>query len=421
MKVLFIANYYPPSNHGLGYMQLCEEVAEGLNGRGHEILILTSSQVSGKDRQRDYPVFRLLSIDPDWDSERPAAEQFFLGRRAREKQALQLFRQILDEHHPEIIFIWHAIGLPKSLLEEAENTENTIVVYYLADYQAEIGDEYIEYWKGGAGNAVTRVLKWPLSQLALAMLSREGKPIHLDHQHAICVSKYVRDRLVSGGHIPETAVVIHNGVDLEEFSAPGNGRLIPADERLRFLVAGRIIPNKGIHTVVEAFSLLDIQSLPRRVSLTIIGDGPQDYLDLLAKKIHQHELGEYIQFRSPVPRSQMPALLAEHEALILSSEYDEPLARSIQEAMASELLVIGTLTGGSGELLEHDRTGLVFTAGNADSLAQQIIRAARSHELVEKLRKAGRIEIERRFNIERTVVEIEKYLLDLVARETHGE
>lgn len=412
MRVLFISNYYPPANDGLGYMQLCEEVAEGLNERGHEIQVLTSLQISGKEYHQDYPVYRLLSIEPDY--ERSPAAQFFFGRRAREKQAIKDFRRIISEHQPEIIFIWHAIGLPKSLLKEAEDSRNTNVVYYLADYQAEIGEEYIEFWNGGSSNVFFRVFKPPLSRMALAILSREGKPIRLNYQHAICVSKYVRERLVSGGYIPETAVVVHNGVDLEIFSAPGNGRLIPEGERLRCLVAGRIIPNKGIHTIVDAFSLLDIKSLPRQVSLTIIGEGPKDYLDFLTSKIRQYELEELIQFRSPVPRSQMPAILAEHEALILSSEYDEPLARSIQEAMALELLVIGTVTGGSGELLVHDQTGFVFNAGDAQSLAKQIDRAARNRELVEKLRKAGRREIERHFNIERTVLEIEKYLMDLV-------
>jgi glycosyltransferase involved in cell wall biosynthesis len=115
----------------------------------------------------------------------------------------------------------------------------------------------------------------------------------------------------------------------------------------------------------------------------------------------------------------MPAILAEHEALILSSEYDEPLARSIQEAMALELLVIGTVTGGSGELLIHERTGLVFNPGDPKSLAEQIDRAARNPELVDELRKAGRKEIEGHFNIQRTVLEIEEYLMDLISGKIH--
>jgi len=32
VRILFITSYYPPSNRGWGYMQLCEEVADGLAG-----------------------------------------------------------------------------------------------------------------------------------------------------------------------------------------------------------------------------------------------------------------------------------------------------------------------------------------------------------------------------------------------------
>ncbi len=44
MRILFITNYFPPSNYGWVYMQLCEEVAEGLADRGHELAVLTSTQ-----------------------------------------------------------------------------------------------------------------------------------------------------------------------------------------------------------------------------------------------------------------------------------------------------------------------------------------------------------------------------------------
>lgn len=415
MKVLIVTNYYPPADDGWGYMQLCEEVAEGLSSLGHELVVLTSTRRSGKELRRDYPVFRLLPLDPDWNGNQSAAKQFFLGRRERELQAIKDFKHVIKEYKPEIVFIWHAIGLPKTLLMEAENSNEYLVVYYLADYQAEIGDEYIEYWEADPISPIARILKRPLSKIALGKLDQEGKPVRLEYENAICVSQYVRDRLVSGGFIPESAVVIHNGVDLSGFALHGNDRSNASSGKLRCLVAGRIIPNKGVHTVVDAFAALDIDSLPCKVSLTILGDGPEDYLEKLRSIIRKNNLQEVVKFRSPVPRTQMPDILANHEVLILPSEYDEPLARAIQEAMAMELLVIGTTTGGSGELLVHESTGLVFTPGDAGSLAEQIVLSAKNPDMVDELRKAGRKEIERHFNIQRTVSQIEQYLLGLLA------
>jgi glycosyltransferase involved in cell wall biosynthesis len=106
--------------------------------------------------------------------------------------------------------------------------------------------------------------------------------------------------------------------------------------------------------------------------------------------------------------------------LILASEYDEPLARAIQEAMAMELLVVGTVTGGSGELLVDEHTGLVFQAGDSHSLAAQLIKAVREPDLVNRLRKAGRKEVEENFTIHGTVIRVEEYLFACLDRQQVG-
>lgn len=402
-------------------MQLCEEVAEGLFNRGHEVVILTSTHTKSEEIKRKYPVYRDLTIDPNWNCRRSAGQQFFFGRRGRERRALNDFKRVVDDHQPELIFIWHAIGLPKSLLKEAENSNKSEAVYYLADYQPEIGDEYIAYWTAKSRKLIVRLLKTPFSKVALAMLENEGKPIKLGYSNVICVSQYVRDRLVSGGFIPNTAIVIHNGVDLIEFTPRDEGKLDSWGDHIRCLVAGRIIPNKGVHTVVDAFALLDLDSLPGKVTLTILGDGPEDYVRKIKSKINRYGLDDIIKIKSPIPRSKMPDLLSWHDVLILSSEYDEPLARSIQEAMAMEMLVIGTTTGGSGELLVHESTGLVFEPRNAKSLAEQITLAAQNPKLMNEIRIAGREEIEHNFSIQKTVLEIESYLLDVLTRRKDRE
>ena len=128
MKILFITNYYPPSNYGWGYMQLCEEVADGLAVKGHEIAVLTSTQCDGAEIPRAYPVHRLLPIDPDWNSNKSAAWQFFVGRRQREEQALAHFQRLVEQFEPQIIFVWHAIGLPRVLLQAVEQQNESVVV-----------------------------------------------------------------------------------------------------------------------------------------------------------------------------------------------------------------------------------------------------------------------------------------------------
>jgi glycosyltransferase involved in cell wall biosynthesis len=99
--------------------------------------------------------------------------------------------------------------------------------------------------------------------------------------------------------------------------------------------------------------------------------------------------------------------------LLFPSVWPEPLARVVQEAMAVGLVVIGTTTGGTPELLQDGLTGLTFAAEDADGLARQIGRLARDPALFETLAQAARQTVESRFTQERMVDEIEAYFQKL--------
>ena len=71
-------------------------------------------------------------------------------------------------------------------------------------------------------------------------------------------------------------------------------------------------------------------------------------------------LDSKIRFVGQVDRYEMPSVMIEHDVLVFPSVWEEPLARVVQEAMASGLVVIGTVTGGTAEILRDGVTGLTF-------------------------------------------------------------
>ena len=415
MRILFINNYFSPCSYGWGYRQLCEEVIDGLVARGHQIAVLTSTELHGAEVKRPFPIHRLLQIEPDWDNGRSAMTQFFFGRRQREQEAVAHLQQLVAEFQPEFIFAWHTIGIPRLVLQEAQRLVNGRIAFYFADYQPEISDEYIAYWRGKPTNSVARAIKQPLATMALNMLAKEGKPIPIKYENVACVSGYVRDRLVSKRLVSEQAIVIHNGVNLEQF-ARVNGRSNHEIDSIHCLVAGRLDRIKGVHTVVEGLGRLTQKQPNHKLHLTILGDGPAEYIQLLHQKVAEYKLEAIVQFMQPVSRSEMPDILNQHDILILASEYDEPLARASQEAMAMGLMVIGTTTGGSGELLIHEQTGLAFDAGNADSLMAQFERILDEPELLAELAQAGYQVMLDHFNMDRMVNEVESYLQQLIGK-----
>jgi len=407
VRILILTNYYPPSQYGWGYMQLCEEVANGLSKRGHAIAVLTSTYGARESQSHPYPVWRDLQIDPDWNISQSAAIRFFFGRHDRERRSSHALQMVIKNFCPEVIFVWHAIGLSRQMLAEAENS-GIPVVYYLAGYLPELPDEYMAYWQSIPQRPLAKWFKRPLARLALAMLRREGRPIQLHYKRVICVSNFVRSYLQKKNLIPDDAVVIYNGIDKDVFCATRQRSF--KNRPMRCLLAGRLVPDKGVHTAVEAMVLLKQTGLVNQVQLSILGSGPKDYVTQLHRRVKETELQDQVLFEAPIERSCLPTKMDGYDVLLLPSQYDEPLARSMQEGMAMGLLVVGTVTGGSGELLRDGQTGLTFGAGRADEMADRLRLALEQPEICQRLAQKGQEIVLNHFTIQHTVEAIDNYL-----------
>ncbi|MFQ5422065.1 MAG: glycosyltransferase family 4 protein, partial [Anaerolineae bacterium] len=212
-----------------------------------------------------------------------------------------------------------------------------------------------------------------------------------------------------GDGLVADAVVIPNGVDVAMFG--GAARPFSVNGRpLRLVIAGRIAPEKGIHTVVAAMGKLRQDDALGQMQLTIVGDGPADYRAQLEAQVDELGIRPYVYFAPAVPIEKMPELYAGQDILLLPSEWDEPLSCTMLEAMAAGLMVIGTTTGGSGEALAHEQTGLVFAPGDADGLAQQLRAVMQNRELVPALAAAGQQKVMNEFGIEAVVSRLVDHL-----------
>ena len=70
------------------------------------------------------------------------------------------------------------------------------------------------------------------------------------------------------------------------------------------------------------------------------------------------------------------------------------------EAMACGCAAIASEVGGNPELVEHERTGLLFKSGNVTDLTVQLERLIMDDALRARLSQQGREFITRRFSME---------------------
>lgn len=415
MRILFLSNLFPPASLG-GYEQWCQEVAITLRKRGHDILVLTSNfRRSGLDASDPKWIRRDLYMEMELESTRNALN-FFTVKNAREKKNLRLLEYLLDDFSPDAALVWGMWNLHRSLPAMLEETLPGRVAYYISDYWPTHPSQFENYWNADPRNKFTEIPKLLLKPFALKMLSKEKRP-QLKMDHALCCSEFVRDTIVNQGKIP-AGVVLHGGTDPRPFLQALHAGQKPVRLKgtpLRLLYFGRLIPDKGVHTAVEALGSLKKQNRLNGTKLTILGSGELDYMNKLNRSVSALGLLEDVEFVPSVARDEMPTWLAKFDVYLFTSIWPEPMARSVMEAMASGLLVIGTQVGGQSEMLVHNENSLTFQAGNAEDLADKIFMAFSDPDLCMQLSKSGQLMILEKFTLERMVNSIETYLKGMCA------
>ncbi len=149
-----------------------------------------------------------------------------------------------------------------------------------------------------------------------------------------------------------------------------------------------------------------------KITLTLVGSGHPDYEMFLRELVEREHLQNYVTFLDPVSKEKMTEILQQFDVLIFPSIYEEPLARITQEAMASGLVVIGTTTGGTKEILRDGETGLTFAPEDADGLAEHVTRLSLDPDLCSRLAQAGSQAVLENFTLDKMVKEIEIFLKD---------
>ena len=304
-------------------------------------------------------------------------------------------------------------NLSHSIARQAEQLCPGRVVYYIASPWPTDLDAHTAYWMAPAARTWLRLPKRWVGTLARKTLLSGVPRDQLTFAHVLCVSAFMQRYMVNEVGVPPVQTrVVYNGIDVGKFVPPD--RTGELHESLRLLYAGGLVEHKGVHCAVEAIGHLVNELGVTDVHLTLVGAGHPAYVGRLNNRIRALGIEDFVTFHKRIPRSQMPALLRQYDVLVFPSIWAEPLARMVQEAMACGLVVIGTTTGGTPEILHDGENGLTFEAGNAPMLADKIAQVANDRALCTRLAQVARRTVEECFTLDRMVDEIEGYLTRVI-------
>jgi glycosyltransferase involved in cell wall biosynthesis len=184
--------------------------------------------------------------------------------------------------------------------------------------------------------------------------------------HLITVSESLRCHCVAAGIDEGKVTVVHNGVPA--ICPPRDSTPTPGGRWTIGMVA-LMRPRKGLEIVLDALSHLQQQG--HDVVLRVIGPyETDDYESQIKQRIEKLAIGhrvEEVGFTKDVP-----AALAQLDAMVLPSLFGEGLPMVVLEAMAAGLPVIATRVEGTPEAITDRVEGLLAEPRDPVSLANKI-------------------------------------------------
>lgn len=210
------------------------------------------------------------------------------------------------------------------------------------------------------------------------------------------------EKLVDPGKIRVVGAGSSNGVNLTAFDrnalkenhlVAAMMRVTPGENDFIYLAVGRLVKDKGIEDLVEAF----IQSkVVNKSKLVLLGSFEQDLNPLrkdIVRKINDHPRIVHVEWSDHVSH-----YMAISDVLVHPS-YREGFPNVLLEAGAICCPIICSDINGNTDLVNHKKTGLVFPVKNKEALKEALefafVKRDHMHEFAEKLYQEVRLNYSR--------------------------
>jgi len=337
MKILMVTGIFPPDRGGPA--SYVPRMAAALTARGHRVeVICLSDRLDHDDSAFAFRVRRILR-GTFWPV------RIFLTTCAVWRAAVR----------NEIVFV-HGLGAESALA--AFFAACPSVYKIVGDYAWEraVG----RGWFAGTIDDYQTCVKSPALRLSDWIRTF---PLRMARQ-IIVPSRYLQ-RIVSGWRIGSGKIQVVYNATPPVSAAPSPAGELPAWSGMTLITVCRLMPWKGVDALIRL-----LPQLPD-TRLVIAGDGPirQELEELSTRS----GVGERVVFLGDVPHREVAGYMRQADAFVLNSTY-EGLPHVVLEAMAAGTPVIATDAGGTGEVVEHEATGLLVPVGDAAALRAAVER-----------------------------------------------
>jgi glycosyltransferase involved in cell wall biosynthesis len=195
----------------------------------------------------------------------------------------------------------------------------------------------------------------------------------------IAISDFVRAKMIEAG-LPAANV----------FTLPypwrlQNATISSSRNENHYLFLGRLIDAKGVAVLLRAWAILERRLDGRAPRLVLAGSGPlEEFVRAEAGKL------KTVEFVGQISGEAKRRALADARAVIAPSLWWEALGLIAYEAYDYGKPILAAKSGGLQESVFHEQTGLLHEPGNAEQLADQIIRIEENERFRHQMGREGR-------------------------------
>lgn len=348
MKILHWSEMFLPVIGGMEVF--VDHLAGSLRQRGHQNMILVDSfgdKLPASEDWKGLPVRRLPF--------RAAIEnRDMLSIIRLQKQVLQ----VIEEFSPDLIHL---------------HTNLTTAFFYLRAQHVHPRPTLYTCHTTLLDNGGGEVMKGILEQARLVT----------------AVSQAMRENICE--HFPMHAGKIH--VVMNALPAPGINPTPPVFDPPVFLFAGRLIQDKGVETLLQAFAL--VHQMDPSARLVYAGDGPErEHLQTLAGEMG---VAESVEFPGWVHPDKLLPLMDQVSVVMVPSNRKEPFGLVALQGSQAGRPVIASRDGGLPEIIIDGETGLLVEPGDVPALATAMQSLISQPERAASMGLAGRERAERVF------------------------
>lgn len=212
----------------------------------------------------------------------------------------------------------------------------------------------------------------------------------------------LRGDILRRGIAAEKVTVIPNAVNIDDFNLdeipdPQLAIDLGLEGKLLLGFIGSFYAYEGLHLLLQALPKMLVQN--PQIRILLVGGGPQE--NALKALALQLGIQEKVIFIGRVAHAQVQRyynlinILVYPRLKMRLTDLVTPLKPL--EAMAQGRLLVASDVGGQIELIDDEKTGILFEAGNPHALAQKVLDLLSEPERWPALRKAARefVEMER--------------------------